>query len=98
MCGADPLSNDDVLDLLTSLVEKSLVLIKEQKDGGRYGVLETIRDYAREKLASKEANWTQTAQQRHIAQHYFVVVGREAQSRSARGGASRVDPAHRDRP
>ena len=39
-----------MLDILGSLVEKSLVMLDEQDDSGRYRMLETIRDYAREKL------------------------------------------------
>ena len=43
---------DDVLDLLTQLVNKSLV-IAERADGDqvRYRLLETIRQYAREKMS-----------------------------------------------
>ena len=49
VCGDDPLSPDDVLDLLTSLIEKSIVMIEEREDATRYRMLETIRDYALEK-------------------------------------------------
>jgi non-specific serine/threonine protein kinase len=47
-----PLSPDEVLDLLTSLVEKSLVLYEEPEamGGGRYRLLETVRRYAAERL------------------------------------------------
>jgi predicted ATPase len=38
------------LDVLTSLVEKSLVLVEEQDGRTRYGFLETIRQYSRERL------------------------------------------------
>ena len=42
---------DDVLDLLTCLVDKSLVVVAEQPDEtARYGLLETLRQYARERL------------------------------------------------
>ncbi len=41
----------DVLDLLTRLVEKSLVLYEERAGEGRYRLLEMIREYAREQLA-----------------------------------------------
>ena len=34
VCGAEPLPPEDVLDLVTSLVEKSLVMV-EQEGGGR---------------------------------------------------------------
>lgn len=50
VCGGEPISADDVLDILGSLVEKSLVMLEERDDSGRYRMLETIRDYASEKL------------------------------------------------
>jgi predicted ATPase/class 3 adenylate cyclase len=40
----------DVLDLLAGLINKSLVLVEEGNDGTRYRYLETIRQYARDKL------------------------------------------------
>ncbi len=48
ICGADPLTADDVIDLLSSLVEKSLVMMEHGDDDSRYGLLETIREFARE--------------------------------------------------
>jgi predicted ATPase/DNA-binding XRE family transcriptional regulator len=51
-----------VLDLLTHLVNKSLVVVDEHDDTTRYRLLETIGAYAREKLvqASEEHDaWTQ---------------------------------------
>ena len=51
ICGSRPARRpEDVLDLITSLVEKSLLRVDESDDGARYRLLETIRDYAREKL------------------------------------------------
>ena len=40
----------DILDLLNHLVDKSLVVLDEQAAEPRYRMLETIRQYAREKL------------------------------------------------
>jgi predicted ATPase/class 3 adenylate cyclase len=71
VCGVDPLDRDDVLDLLGSLVDKSLVLLDEQDGSARYRMLETIRDYAREKLAQDGA--LADAAARH-AQHYFAMA------------------------
>ena len=50
ICGRDPLAPDAVLELLGCLVEKSLVSV--ERDGGpaRYRLLETVRQYARERL------------------------------------------------
>jgi len=53
VCGADPVAPEDVLDLVTSLVEKSLVMVDQEIDGSRYGLLETIKEFAREHLASR---------------------------------------------
>ena len=72
VCGADPLSPDDVLDLLSSLVEKSLVAMDdEREDGTRYRMLETIRDYAAEKL--QQSTDSRSIAARHC-DHYFALA------------------------
>jgi len=48
VCAGDDVSPREVLELLTSLVDKSLVAV--ELDGGRYRLLETIRSYAKDKL------------------------------------------------
>jgi predicted ATPase/DNA-binding SARP family transcriptional activator len=50
VCGRDPLAPGAVLELLGGLVDKSLVSV--ERDGGavRYRLLETVRQYARERL------------------------------------------------
>lgn len=48
-CG-DALVPADVLDLLTHLVDKSLVMVDEQRGMARYRMLQTIREYGEEKL------------------------------------------------
>jgi predicted ATPase/class 3 adenylate cyclase len=53
VCGADPLMPEDVLDLLTSLADKSLVMAEAHEDATRYRTLETIREFAREKLTAR---------------------------------------------
>lgn len=40
----------EVLDLLSSLVDKSLVLVAEQDEEARYHLLEPVRQFGREKL------------------------------------------------
>ena len=50
ICPGDGLAPDDLLDLLASLVEKSLVTAVEQGDEMRYRLLEPIRQYAVERL------------------------------------------------
>ena len=51
ICAGDGLAPYDVLDLLTQLVNKSLIIPDSESDGqARYRMLETIRQYARERL------------------------------------------------
>jgi len=47
-----PIESWEVLDLLTSLVDKSLVTTEEQDGRVRYRMLETIRQFAQERLAA----------------------------------------------
>src|SRR6185369_15342189 len=53
VCGEER-SGFDVLDLLTRLVDKSLVFTEETTSGIRYHRLETIRQYSREKFFETE--------------------------------------------
>jgi predicted ATPase/class 3 adenylate cyclase len=75
VASGDGVEDADVLDLLGQLVGKSLVLAEEQPDGSqRYGLLETLRQYGREKLViSGEA---EAVLSRHAA--YFVALAAEA--------------------
>jgi predicted ATPase/class 3 adenylate cyclase len=71
VCGVDPLDGDDVMDKIGSLVEKSLVTLEDLDEGSRYRMLETIRDYAAEKLEQR-GEAAETAA-RHC-DHYFVMI------------------------
>src|SRR5215813_14238809 len=52
VCNGAGIEGRQVLDLLTSLVDKSLVAFEEREDeaGGRYRLLEMVRQYAAESL------------------------------------------------
>ena len=50
VCASENVAEGDVLDVLASLVSKSLVHTEQAFDGMRYGLLETVRVYACEKL------------------------------------------------
>jgi predicted ATPase len=68
VCGADPLDPYDVVDLLGSLVEKSLVMVEQGETTSRYGLLETIREFARERSARRYdmANTVREMAQDHL--------------------------------
>ena len=81
VCGVDPIEDIEVLDLLGSLVEKSLAMLEERDNGSRYRMLETIREYAREKLLQDEPEANASAVG-HC--NYFFQMAKDA----ARGLAS----------
>jgi predicted ATPase/class 3 adenylate cyclase len=64
----------DPLDLIEQLVDKSLVTVEQLNDESvRYRLLETLRQYGRERLA--QANEEEDARERHFA-HYLAVAER----------------------
>jgi len=71
VCSAEPIDLLDVLDLLASLVEKSLVMLDEQGETPRYRMLDTIGEYAREKL--EHAGGVAGTAARHC-EHFFTLA------------------------
>jgi predicted ATPase len=51
VCAGDPVDAVDVVDLLGHLVDRSLLVPEDVAGEARYRMLETIRDYAQERLA-----------------------------------------------
>src|SRR5262249_29788680 len=68
-----PIRNEEVLELLASLVEKSLAL-HEEEHGDRYRLLETVRQYGWERL--REAEEAAAARCRHLS--YFLGLAEAA--------------------
>jgi predicted ATPase/class 3 adenylate cyclase len=71
VCGADPLMPEDVLDLVLSLVDKSLVMVRETDGESRYRMLETLREFGQEALG-KRGEQVENAK-RHC-DHYLVIA------------------------
>ncbi len=71
VAGDAPLAPDQVPALLASLADKSLLNRVAGAEAPRWRMLETLRDYARERLAAH--NETAPFAERHCA-HYFVVA------------------------
>jgi non-specific serine/threonine protein kinase len=68
VCSDSGLPLEDVLDLMTRLVEKSLIVLDEQSSEPRYRMLETIRQHSFEKLL--ESGEVDTVRLRHL--RHFV--------------------------
>jgi len=71
VCADDEVPAKRIPDLLSSLVQKSLAWRAGESADSRYRMLETIRDYAREKLA--EGSAAAPTAERHCA-HYFALA------------------------
>ena len=54
VCGDEPVASEDVVDLLAHLVDRSLLVAEVDASEARYRMLETIRDYAQERLVESD--------------------------------------------
>ncbi|MGH2452822.1 MAG: ATP-binding protein [bacterium] len=75
VCSGDGLDRHEMLDLLSHLVDKSLIAAEGQNGDVRYRLLETIRQYARVLLT--EANETSHVQRRH--RDFFLALASDAE-------------------
>jgi predicted ATPase/DNA-binding SARP family transcriptional activator len=65
VAAGDDVAAGDVIDILGQLVDKSLVSVTDREDGTRYGLLQTLVDYGRERL--RQAGDAEATGDRHLA-------------------------------
>lgn len=75
VCAGRGIEREEILDLLTRLIDKSLVLVAERGREVRYRLLETVRQYAREKL--DEPGEAASVRERHAL--FFLALAEEAE-------------------
>jgi predicted ATPase/class 3 adenylate cyclase len=76
VCAGDGLETGEVLDMLASLVNKSMVLAdRRQGEARRYRLYDTVRQYAQKKLY--EAQESQTLRDRHLG--FYLVLAETAE-------------------
>jgi predicted ATPase/DNA-binding CsgD family transcriptional regulator len=75
VCAVEDLEPDETLELLSHLVDKSLVVMREEGGEARYRLLETVRQYGREKLS--ESGEAGQLRERHAG--YYLVLAEEAE-------------------
>ena len=75
VCVGEGMEDWEVLDLLTSLADKSLVVAEEKDGHSRYRLLETVRQYARERLLEGEGG--KAVRERH--RDTFLALVEEAE-------------------
>lgn len=95
---------EGVAESLGTLVEQSLVVADHDKESGglRYGMLEPVRQYAREKLEESGAN--RDAEQRHLAyfldfaehadRNYGLLTGTQSTGTAGEVWVTRLDREH----
>jgi predicted ATPase/DNA-binding winged helix-turn-helix (wHTH) protein/Tfp pilus assembly protein PilF len=71
VCAGDDIETRDVLDLLTSLTDKSLVVAEERAAATRYRLLQTMHQYATERL--RELGNEADRHRRHLA-HFLALA------------------------
>lgn len=75
VCAGGPVQTSEVLDLLTALADKSLLIAEGDDEAPRYRMLETIRAYGRERL--DEAGELDAV--RHAYARFFVELAETAE-------------------
>ena len=85
VCSGNSIEASDILDLLSQLVNKSLILVEwKQGQETRYRMLETIRQYAGDRLL--ESDEREKLRQQHLT--YFLKVAEQAEG-GLRGAAKK---------
>ena len=79
-----PLPSDNILEVITSLVDKNLVVLADHGGEARFRMLEVIREYALETLITNEE--ADLMRQRHL--EYFLVFGEQAEPHMAAAQSS----------
>ena len=72
VCGFDPIDAVDVIDLVSSLVDKSMIVADRGAVGMRYRLLETLRQYGEDQMELRGE--TALLRDRHAA-HYADLIG-----------------------
>src|SRR5215472_10036769 len=76
ICAGEPGEADDVLAVLSSLIEKSLVLMEERRGEARYRLLETVRQYGQDKLQE----CSEAAQVRRTHRDWYARLAEQAEA------------------
>lgn len=73
--GKPEIDGQEVLDILTSLIDKNLLACREEHGKARYYLLETVRQYGEERLVSRGES--DTVRRRH--RDYFLMLAEQAE-------------------
>ena len=91
VCGDLAMDDFDAVDLLDALVARSMVVADPSHSPTRYSLLETMREFGRERL--EEEDIAAACRSRH-ADHYLVTAERARRQMSTRDGGAAVETCH----
>src|SRR5439155_26261124 len=77
ICSDESVPSHEVLDLVASLVAKSLVTTEEREDQTRYRLIETVRQYAATKLRDADEAVIFRSRHRDYFQAWVATIGWE---------------------
>lgn len=75
VCADDRLPSEDITDLVTGLVEKSILLIRSNHAGVRYKLIDTLAEYGEEWL--EKLGETKDMRHRHL--HYYLSLAQRGE-------------------
>jgi tetratricopeptide (TPR) repeat protein len=87
VCTGEGIETEQILDLMTQLVNKSLIIAENIQGESRYHTLETIRQYAREKLF--ETAEVESLRNRHLSFYVTLAEALELKLKTAERIASK---------
>jgi predicted ATPase/DNA-binding CsgD family transcriptional regulator len=82
VCSGDGIAREAVLGIVSRLVDRSLLQVSEEHRRSRYRLLETIRQYAAERLVESEEEGS--VRERHL--RFFVAMAERARPEMERSG------------
>lgn len=91
VCADERIVKWEVLDLLTELLDKSLLISEDRGMGARYRMLETIRQYSRERLA--QSGEEEQVRRNHAVYflEYAEVIVKDALRRGSEEGLNAIE-------
>jgi non-specific serine/threonine protein kinase len=87
VCRGHAIEPVDTFDVLTSLADKNLIVAETHDNATRYGILETVRQYAQDLL--REHGEEMQVHRQHLA--YLVAMTDETQSKNPSGSQAYLD-------
>jgi len=78
VCSAPPLSADEVLDLLTALIDKSLIVNESRGQRSRYRQFEILRDFARDRACELPDGLADMAETSEHHARFFLALAKSA--------------------